>query len=314
MNLARLQQSTLVNLRHSWRPQARHRVWSLVLGIALAFQLPAIESLAQSTALKAPPAELISYWTFDEPQGGTIYDIVGGNHAELLNATRHPGRKQATKALHLDQEGERGVVRKPAGLDFDRSDTFSVAMWIKIDAPPPPGWPTMILSRIDQDSTLRGLSIGLAPGKLALRLSHNPGSAVHVVSKDSLTTGVWHCVVITYDGSSSAKGVKAYVGGRLLELEAMQDNLDGTIVPIGPLEIGGWYYGGWMKDLQFYGQIDEMSVWKGVLNEQQIQLLHRSELHVLSETGLMDVMGLFVLLSGAVAKVTITIRKKMVGA
>ena len=95
--------------------------------------------------------------------------------------------------------------------DFDTKQPFSCAAWVKLAKDNQSG---TILSRIGKGN--RGWELTLQRGLLAANLIHeSKDDAIRVATTDQLKVGKWTHVVMTYDGSSKAGGVKLYVDGVL---------------------------------------------------------------------------------------------------
>lgn len=235
-------------------------------------------------------ARLVSYWSFDGSGDSIFYDAAGGNHATASGgASRIASDRSQGAVLGLSQDGSSAVIAEPSGVDFDRSDAFSFSGWVRLaDDPKLLNFPPAdIVHRLDKDNSNRGFDLALAHGKVVLGVIHTPANAIQVMSQQPLALGAWHHVVVTYDGSSRAEGVRIYIDGKRVKTDALMDNLTASTRPAGPLVIGTWYYEPWSTHMQFRGQLDDLAIWKGVLDERQIGLLYRSgAVHVLSEPAL----------------------------
>ena len=52
-----------------------------------------------------------------------------------------------------------------------------------------------------------------------------PGNAMRVQAKESIPRGEWSHLVVSYDGSARASGVKIFLNGEPMELETVKDHL-----------------------------------------------------------------------------------------
>ena len=83
---------------------------------------------------------------------------------------------------------------------------------------------------MDDAAAFRGLDLLLENGKVVAHLVHAwPGDALKVTTKESVPTNAWTHVLVTYDGSGKAAGVKVYINGRAATLDVLADTLQGTI-------------------------------------------------------------------------------------
>jgi len=143
-------------------------------------------------------------------------------------------------------EGQRGNAMTLVGdgwLDmggkrhhFDRTDPFSLSLWFKIEDPAAYG-PLMAKTSglFDGD---RGYHTFLNPDHtFTARLVHvGPANEIAIQTKDSVSTGDWHHIAMTYDGSSRATGVSLYLDGSRMESTILTDNLRQSMtVTIDPM-------------------------------------------------------------------------------
>ncbi|HVC98816.1 MAG TPA: DUF1553 domain-containing protein [Pirellulales bacterium] len=166
--------------------------------------------------------------------------------------------------------GDEAFVCKGAGA-FGRATAFSFALWVK----PAEQKPRMIVlhrSAAAEDAAFRGYSLTLDDGHPVFSMAHFwPGNAIQVRSAASVPNGEWTHLVVTYDGTSRAAGVKMYLGGAPLALEVVRDRLTRDITyraewgdsSAGSVELG---LGARFRDVGFKdGAIDELEVFNGEL-------------------------------------------------
>ncbi len=121
--------------------------------------------------------------------------------------------------------------------DFRADQAFSFGAWVRV---PSAGRYESVLGRMDQDKDDRGWDL----------FAHDRGFAVHIVNKwpdnalkvvttgDALKPGEWQHVFVTYDGSSSARGVKIFINGAEAKVRSEVDQLKGDIHVDTPLRVG----------------------------------------------------------------------------
>jgi len=156
-------------------------------------------------------SDLLAAFTFDETGDRSPNRILGGTgHALHTGLPPAPGIRG--KALTLD--GQNPVLFPDLFL-FDRSDAFTFAFWLQL--PTLPEHPVTLLSRRETDG--RGLQLLLSEGHLAARLVRSwPGNALGIhASSANFTPGTWHQIVWSYDGSSTAAGLRLHLDGLPLE-------------------------------------------------------------------------------------------------
>jgi hypothetical protein len=177
------------------------RDWSLrcLLDEGFHFQGPAGETVEGTWRGTKPPA-----WT-DGPLG---------------KALRLPGRDDA-------------VVEVNRGPSLDRTDRFSYGGWIRSEGD------GAGLSKMDDRGGYRGYDLLVSGGKVAVHLvSSWPADALKVVTRAALPRKTWTHVMVTYDGSSKARGLSIYFDGRAVEVDVQSDTLRNSTATPQPLRLG----------------------------------------------------------------------------
>ncbi len=129
---------------------------------------------------------------------------------------------------------------------IDRTDAFSVATWVmprmETNASNSPAYGT-ILGRMDSTAGLRGWDLSYDDGKLIFRLVHDKESNLIELATDGklLSRGHWSHILVTYDGSAAAAGVKLYVDGQSVSTCVMRDSLSDTTRTTAPFLLGSIY-------------------------------------------------------------------------
>ena len=154
------------------------------------------------------------------------------------------------QGVHFDGTA---VLESKAPLNLDRHTPFSIAAWIK----PTSSGPSCLLSKNDDRRQLRGFDIMLRKSKLAIHLIHAWNSnAIQVVTDNSINTGRWQHLLVTYDGSSTAAGIRIYLNGAPQATSAPYDSLSDSITTTEPFRIGrrstSAFYQGAVDDLRLY--------------------------------------------------------------
>jgi hypothetical protein len=111
--------------------------------------------------------------------------------------------------------------------DLERDQPFSCAAWIRLPANNATG---SILARMDDQKGHRGWDLWLEGGRFGTHLINVwQDDALKVVTRDPLPGNQWNHVLMTYDGSSKASGVKLYVNGQLQPNNVAADTLKNSI-------------------------------------------------------------------------------------
>ena len=120
--------------------------------------------------------------------------------------------------------------------DFERKDAFSVGAWIKLARG---GLFGSVIARMDDRHEYRGWDLWIEDRKVATHLVNTwPENALKVVARAKLPLNSWTHVLVTYDGSSQAAGIKIYINGELNETEIEANQLNNTIRTSVPLKVG----------------------------------------------------------------------------
>ncbi|HWC88534.1 MAG TPA: DUF1553 domain-containing protein, partial [Pirellulales bacterium] len=136
---------------------------------------------------------------------------------------------------------------------FGESAKFSYAAWIR----PEGTGPMAVLSRMDQDESYLGYDLFVDGGKVQADLCNRIlDDSIRVETTEPLTPGAWHHVLVTYDGSRVAKGLRIYVDGVRTKLKILSETLSNSIITTDPLRIGARGTGS-----QFRGLIDDVRIY-----------------------------------------------------
>jgi len=203
---------------------------------------PAAEGEFQSWLKASSPLSVTSFIPADslrfhamlaEGAGKTLFTSVDGKpHAvELPAATWVPGhlspktyRSQADAAVTVPEVG-----------DFDTKQAFSYGAWVKFPKPRVSG---AILARMDDKHDFRGWDLWYEKGRIGTHIVNQwPGKAIKVLARTEPTHEAWSHVLITYDGSGKASGVKIYINGQYQPQDVLADTLDGSIRTEVPFKI-----------------------------------------------------------------------------
>ncbi len=121
------------------------------------------------------------------------------------------------------------TLGKDVGL-FERSDPFSVSLWIK----PAKTYEeaTVFQHSYHKRYGFTGYTLLLLNNQPSFQLAHSyPHNAIQVVATEALPVGEWAHVTLTYDGSSRAAGTQIFVNGQRASTEVVYDNLYKSIIP-----------------------------------------------------------------------------------
>ena len=191
---------------------------------------------------KIPTENLALLAELREGEGKTAKVMVDGKEAKLAleGAAWVAEKGKARKDLQVNQPG--AVVfkddLKEAG-NLERDKPFTVGAWVQIPRGSNFG---PIVARMEKGPGHRGWDLWYENGRFGLHLvSTWPTSGIKVLTRKTFNFNEWHHVMVTYDGSSKASGVKVFVDGASLDIEVVNDTLSaapGTIRTTVPLRVG----------------------------------------------------------------------------
>ena len=182
---------------------------------------------------------LLAYYTGD----GTANDALGNYNGTLVNGATY-GTGKINQSFSLD--GVNDAVDFGNVLDFDGSSPFSISMWIN---------PSSItttskipLTKASNSFPFTGYWFVFSTTLTAFVLAnHNPDNLIVIKNSQTLTANVWQNIVVTYDGSKNASGMKVYVNEALNTQNILANTLTGSSSTLASLKFGartnGFYFG-----------------------------------------------------------------------
>jgi hypothetical protein len=217
-------------------------------------------------------------FTFDEVIEGKVANAVDGGEPAVLNGGNQLMEGRAGKGVLLT--GDDGVGL-PVG-NFSREQSFAVSLWMKA-AELSERAVVFHRSRAWTDAASRGYELLIEDGKLKWSLIHFwPGNAIAVKSTQSVKVGEWMHVVVSYDGSSRASGLKLFVNGREAEVEVVKDALTREITGGGGDQIT---IGERFRDRGFKGgMVDDFRVFARAVGTIEAGVLHDGKWEANDET------------------------------
>ncbi len=236
---------------------------------ALKAKVAALETTPAATQPDLSRDEL-AHFTFDELKGNKLADSL---HAapppQLKKDAKDKGPADPAAVLKGENKlvpGKIGnaiqftgddAVDTPLG-NFQRHEPFSVSLWMQT---PDVKDRAVVFHRSQAwtDAASRGYELLIEEGKLKWSLIHFwPGNAISIRAKETIPLKQWLQVIVTYDGSSRADGLKIFVDGKRAAVEVIKDNLTKTIAGGGHDNIS---LGERMRDRGFKGgMIDDFRV------------------------------------------------------
>jgi hypothetical protein len=209
--------------------------------------------------------------TFDSVSADIIHD-----QAKDSKPARYFGH-QLVKGIRgksmLFNEGK--IIADGSRVSFERMEPFTVSFWIK--TPKEFEEARILYNGNGRIQGYRGWDVWMDSTRLSFRLNHaHPFQSLDIRLKEKLPMDEWQHFVWTYDGSSTAKGMKVWQNGALTDVEILRDHIYRSSVPYkdpkGYVYLGyeGFVMGASHYDADFDGgMIDEVRV----MNKEASQLV-----------------------------------------
>jgi len=165
----------------------------------------------------------------------------------------------------------RTVAADSSVFDFDSTDAFTFSLWFKRDSL---NTVCDLLCKQNYDNTDEGYYLFIWNNKIWFYLANTSTNAIKVYYDLEITDNEWNYLVITYDGSSQASGVKFYLNNVNVTLTIDVDNLTSSSKSNKSVVVGNHTLN---LDRPFSGYIDEFGVWNRVLTPQEVTALYNDK-------------------------------------
>ena len=219
--------------------------------------------------LPEPPADgLAAHYPFN----GDLSDAQSKHDGKLVRGEVVYEDGPTGKAAEFSGETEVGLGQ--AG-DFDTHEPFALGVWVNLYGLKS----SEVLQKKDSSEHWTGYELGLDDVAYSGRQRRNlrvvmrfatawPDSAIEVRTKDRVPMDGPHHVVVNYDGSGKARGLRIFVDGQGRETEIVKDTLGGGFRTSAPFEIGNKNSGG-----MFQGQLDDLRIYTRTLTDTEAENL-----------------------------------------
>jgi hypothetical protein len=175
----------------------------------------------------------------------------------------------APRGRAADFDGRRFLDAGDVG-HFGFYDKFSLAAWVYPRGPQG----GVVLSRMTDEPQADGYSLHLVQGRLQVNLVKRwLDDAIRVETDRPLAPDRWQHVLVTYDGSRVAAGVRVYLDGRPEKLRVLLDDLNQSFDTKEPLRIGG----GAGPGGRFHGSIRDVRVYNEVVPPDRAEVVATPE-------------------------------------
>lgn len=176
--------------------------------------------------------------------------------------------------------GDAGI-RFNRDLDYDRDQPFAVSLWVKFLKQGEEG-PVFGKTNGDFEGYRGWLCKLNTDGTLSFQLNHVwPDNCIDFQTVNPVSVNTWTHIVLTYDGSSTAGGVKFYIDGEIPEYRLHTDHLTKSI--LHGTKGSNWSNQPFLLGMELRKSIqhmiaDDLLVYNRRLSDLEVKYLHREEL------------------------------------
>lgn len=200
------------------------------------------------------------WWHLNENSGTTAYDSSGYGKNGLLSAGGWTTGK--LNNCWTNNLVDTGITVSSFG-NYERNESFSAEAWIYTTST---ASQTVLGKMIDTGSG-EGWAFTVSSNKVKAQLRNSTGGQISAVSYASVNDGVFHHIVMTYNGNSTADGIVIYVDGVENTTGRTTTTLLGSVKTSAVFSMGSRN----LKQIFFYGKIDEVAVYNNyVLNQSEV--------------------------------------------
>jgi len=229
-------------------------------------------------------------WKLDETAGSSVTDAMSNYSLSYYTPNNmRPSAGTIGTAAFFSGTWSNFIIADSGGSpeDFARynvSDSFSFSCWFKT-ALGDSSTKTLLGRMNYDDAPRRGYMAQVAGGYVQFELANTNSVYSRIrTSSDPYNDAAWHHLVVTYDGSGGASGMKMYLDGALASTTVVNDTLGGAGIngPDGGTRflIGARGRGASSGNTNnfFTGSIDDVARWNSTLSSSDVDLIYQNGL------------------------------------
>ena len=224
----------------------------------------------QKEAVREFPASRVAFFTFDQ---NSIQNQLSPRQKGMMESSevknQSPAYVDGLRGKGVQLNGDAWLSLGGTGV-FSKSEPFSVSIWVNV----PKTLTNGAIFHKGSGAVLynwRGYHLSLKENRLELLMAHTaPYNAITKITETDIPRDQWVNLVMTYDGSSKAKGLKVFLNGDEMPTQTTHDNLYKDILLNGKdpgLQVGAVWRGKGLKD----ALVDEVSVYDLELSALEIR-------------------------------------------
>jgi hypothetical protein len=246
------------------------RIWEKALARKPGFDWATDRAIAVHLPLNG---DLHGEFHLDPPKGDKYIDlmengpVVVQTQATTIEPAWKDGSAQYAEGRVTDAAVFDGKKYVEVGnvANFGFYDSFTLAAWIYPTSPN-----GAIISRALDQVEGGGFGLHLKDGHLqAVLVQRWLDDGARAQSEATVELNRWSHVVLTYDGSRLAEGVRVYLNGQPLKLKIDLDDLNQSFGAKEPLRVGA----GLGPNNRFQGLVEDVRVYRAALTPEEVAVL-----------------------------------------
>ncbi|MEI7911759.1 MAG: DUF1553 domain-containing protein [Verrucomicrobiota bacterium] len=188
-------------------------------------------AITAAATLPEAPADTLMALAAAEGSGGSAGFTLGGQAAQATFGGTYQWVQHGPVAALAP--GENFTAALGDFADYPATQAFSYGAWVRGE-----NLAGALFSRMDETHAFAGWDLWFENNAFGAHLIHSwPGNAIKVISTAKLPPNEWSHVLVTYDGSSKAAGVKLYLNGRAITARIDSDSLTGPLNNPAPVQV-----------------------------------------------------------------------------
>jgi hypothetical protein len=228
-----------------------------------------IEVSGGLATLKEGLTNVYAHWMLNESSGTNVPDSSGnGRNGTTINSPLWV----AGKLNNCLQFSGSNYVNCGDIANFERTDSFSAELWFK--RPILTMIAEALIGRASGTLKFNGWNIRIDSGDIAVFLISDFGmnNYIYVRKAANYYDGNWHHLVVTYNGSNVAAGIKVYFDNSELTMTVIRNTLTASILNTAICSIASM--GGTL--IKYTGYIDEAVIYNKVLSPAEVSYRYNS--------------------------------------